>query len=1177
MLYRLFHRPVLRPILHSADPYPPRDDRGQKWGRMGMRRGMLTLCLLCSLTLSAQTTTSLLLHDEWGEGKGMAFTEEGALFGGGLVTMTIQYAHAYTIALDDGVEALLTERNTIRLKTGEGVGNVCTTFSLTDFRFLVQEDSLPPTTAPEEEDMPPTDSLFITNLYLTKNNAAPGDSLYRRRLPFQIRRVRNNFIPITPTDAPENVITLPAGEYMLYFENLLTPSGTTDFPARITLAIETGARPPARDSYTLDFTGSNTVTEFTCWNADGTQGLAKTTLFDDFGREERTILERCTPGNRDLVSLTEFDAFGRKTHQWMPTPVDRNGTVNGRSVPAPEIKAAAIAAQQGDGAPFALTQYEHDPLARVAAVTGAGEAWHNTGRAVTSMRMTNSTSVDSLRCPMLQAEDNADTVVNIRCTGYYPTGSLYVERTADEDGRTMLTFTDKQGRKVLTRRMTTTGTDGNLSTSQLVYLSTYYIYDEFGLLRAVLPPAVEEEDPFIQGSSVNTETRNKFSYLYQYDARGNLIAKKLPGCAWTTYCYDGGGRLVFSQDGRQRQAGRMTYILYDLAGREAVRGICDGYPEQYRSSMCDLHARAPFTGDIHSTQLGYSLPSGFPALSNALALSANYYDSYSFNDSICFPMPDNMVYDGHLLSYRAADGHGLLTGTAIRSGETPTSDVLYGMTVYSVLHKQPVYTVAQNLLGGTDITQTTYDYAGRPVEVSLTHTAAIHAAGSSTSGAQMSPSACLRTHYSYDNGGRIATVTQTLNDGAPVVIAQNEYDELGRLTRRQRADNDRLAVSYTYNIRNWTTSITSAPFEEYLYYNTAHHGSTPQWAGNISAIDWKNGENGNDNGNDSIPAGGGVIVTLNSLRPGAAAGVLGGEEGNTGGAVDDNPSVPDGALNGLEGYSFAYDALSRLTAADYHRNDSRSNDYDTRYTYDSMGNILTLKRRGMMEKPDTAAHTPATYADIDDLTFDYDGNQIVKVTDAVDDGPYYQGAWHYSDNADAQQERFYDGNGNLTKDLDAKISDIQYNSLNLPIMITFTDGSTTRYTYDATGRKLRTEHRVMTTGVFNPGLDDGGTAVPDTGGIALPFPDDPGLAVGEGGLGAWPEMSVFEELEQLLGEELAEGEEMEAGGETALPATELPVPVGTGTSSLPYELTVDAKINSLSNISVPLKSGSVKY
>ena len=68
---------------------------------------------------------------------------------------------------------------------------------------------------------------------------------------------------------------------------------------------------------------------------------------------------------------------------------------------------------------------------------------------------------------------------------------------------------------------------------------------------------------------------------------------------------------------------------------------------------------------------------------------------------------------------------------------------------------------------------------------------------------------------------------------------------------------------------------------------------------------------------------------------------------------------------------------------------------------------------------------------------------------------------------------------NLTQDLDATIRSIQYNSLNLslmnvgygsekpkqvwffahlslhlPIMITFTDGSTTQYTYDATGRKV---------------------------------------------------------------------------------------------------------------------------
>ena len=46
-------------------------------------------------------------------------------------------------------------------------------------------------------------------------------------------------------------------------------------------------------------------------------------------------------------------------------------------------------------------------------------------------------------------------------------------------------------------------------------------------------------------------------------------------------------------------------------------------------------------------------------------------------------------------------------------------------------------------------------------------------------------------------------------------------------------------------------------------------------------------------------------------------------------------------------------------------------------------------------------------------------------------GPCYKDAWHYRDGADAEIEREYDGNGNLTKDLDAGILRIEYNSLNL--------------------------------------------------------------------------------------------------------------------------------------------------
>ena len=51
-------------------------------------------------------------------------------------------------------------------------------------------------------------------------------------------------------------------------------------------------------------------------------------------------------------------------------------------------------------------------------------------------------------------------------------------------------------------------------------------------------------------------------------------------------------------------------------------------------------------------------------------------------------------------------------------------------------------------------------------------------------------------------------------------------------------------------------------------------------------------------------------------------------------------------------------------------------------------------------------------------------------------------------------------NGNLTKDLNRNISEIQYNFLNLPSKVTFTDGSTITYVYAADGTKLRTVHNI---------------------------------------------------------------------------------------------------------------------
>ena len=171
------------------------------------------------------------------------------------------------------------------------------------------------------------------------------------------------------------------------------------------------------------------------------------------------------------------------------------------------------------------------------------------------------------------------------------------------------------------------------------------------------------------------------------------------------------------------------------------------------------------------------------------------------------------------------------------------------------------------------------------------------------------------------------------------------------------------------------------------------------------------------------------------------------------------------------GYTFAYDGLSRLTQADYHEDNQRSNHYDTHYAYDLMGNITALQRSGL--------HDDGAYSLIDDLAFGYEGNRIVKVTDGVMDGPYRKDAWHYRDRVDADIEREYDGNGNLVKDLDAGILRIEYNSLNLPQMIKFSDHSKHVYAYDATGRKLRAEYHTPIMVVTEPQVPDMGEEMPE--------------------------------------------------------------------------------------------------
>ena len=245
--------------------------------------------------------------------------------------------------------------------------------------------------------------------------------------------------------------------------------------------------------------------------------------------------------------------------------------------------------------------------------------------------------------------------------------------------------------------------------------------------------------------------------------------------------------------------------------------------------------------------------------------------------------------------------------------------------------------------------------------------------------------------YRYDNADRLQQVLHQLNGGKIVSLKQNIYDKHCRLISQKVFE--RETVAYGYNVREWPTGISSTNFRESLSY---YDGKNREFGGNISAMVW---------------------------------------------------SASDEILK--RKYDFTYDRLSRLTSASYSEDNSTNAHYDTRYTYDLMGNMLTLKRNGLQDG--------GIYGLIDDVSFTYKENQLLNAEDKVED-PTYKDAWNFVDGASENVEYGYDKNGNMVKDLNKGILQITYNSLNLPTSLKMEDGKSISYVYDAQGKKLQASY-----------------------------------------------------------------------------------------------------------------------
>ena len=140
---------------------------------------------------------------------------------------------------------------------------------------------------------------------------------------------------------------------------------------------------------------------------------------------------------------------------------------------------------------------------------------------------------------------------------------------------------------------------------------------------------------------------------------------------------------------------------------------------------------------------------------------------------------------------------------------------------------------------------------------------------------------------------------------------------------------------------------------------------------------------------------------------------------------------------------------------------------------DSMGNITSLTRNGRQDG--------GTYGKVNQLTYGYDGNHLVSVSDAVT-SPTYNGFFGFNDGASQAVEYEYDANGNMTRDRNKGISSVQYNADNLPLRIQYDNGSRATYLYTADGTKLQVRYETSYAGLLSSGPPSGSasTAIAQT-------------------------------------------------------------------------------------------------
>lgn len=536
--------------------------------------------------------------------------------------------------------------------------------------------------------------------------------------------------------------------------------------------------------------------------------------FDGLGRPLQKVTVGQNPVGQDFVEPLEYDAAGRIIKKYLPYAASGNGAFHGNATTEAanwyNTNSAGLVSSDL-GRPYKETFFEPAPTNRISGERAPG---NKSGTSVIKQKVNTANQVNRY-----DYDQVANTVVHV---GSYAAGTLTYKNVTDGQGNVTNEFTDLLGQVIC--RQVIAGA-GNV-------LSTYYIYDDAGLLRGVLQPNYQD---------VPSLTDNAFTY--DYDERGRMTVKRVPGGGTTELVYDQYNRLALSRDPNQLTRGVWAFTKYDALDRPVVTGeIVSNTTRQSWALSVDAnteHHEERSNGAIQ----GYTLDKTAPkTATEANLVTITFYDDYAFSNAA------NLSYNAVYYPACNSNVKGQVTGTRARMlpGNGAVGGWLTSVTYYDGEYR-PIQ-IAREL----------YDLGANSVErVSNQYKYDLAPVIAEQKTEQLLPGNVTHTHIStfeYDHADRLLSIKEKVMSGnktKEIFTTGHRYNALGQQQSEWQHSPDNIhylrKTNFTYNIRGWQTEgrtvykqQDNSPEQNVFGFNLSYANGNNYTNGDISQMQWLN-------------------------------------------------------------------------------------------------------------------------------------------------------------------------------------------------------------------------------------------------------------------------------------------------------------------------------------------------